>query len=140
MIDELARLEPCKAQQFKHPLHHARSLRNHFAHSGHYSHAGVILRHHVQPFVNLLNLLFLEEAAVVRATAYLAQLQQGEVLKAELVGLNWKGQHIVLTRAAPVQAHWVNDEWRVISATFQRLRNGCAAPDCGAHNASRDRH
>jgi hypothetical protein len=123
LIEELAQLEPHKAQQFQHPLHHARGLRNYFAHPGHYSHAGVMLRHHVQPLVNLLNLLFVEEATVLRATTYLSQLQQAEVFRAELVGLAWKAQHIILSRAIPLQAHWVNDEWRVIWAFYPLIPN-----------------
>ncbi|MBD2770543.1 hypothetical protein IC235_21880 [Hymenobacter sp. BT664] len=106
LIEELAQLEPHKAGQFQNPLDHARTLRNLVAHPGHYSHAGTMLRHHVQPLVNLLNLLSLDEAAVMRAADYLSQLeQQCQALGEGLMGLEWKGSNILLTRAWPLRAH-----------------------------------
>lgn len=119
LIDELAQLEPCKARQFEYPLNHARELRNLVAHPAHYSHGGVMLRHQVQPLMNLLNLLFLDEAVVMHSAAHLAQLrQQRAAMGTKLLGLTRKGQSIVLTEAVPLQTHWVQNEWRVIWAFY----------------------
>ncbi|RYE05496.1 MAG: hypothetical protein EOP33_05665 [Rickettsiaceae bacterium] len=82
-----------------------------------------MLRHHVLPLLNILNFLFLTEVAVAQAAAHVAQLYEQCPAAASLLGLSWQGQHLVLTRAQPLLARHLGEEWRVVWS-FHPLRPG----------------
>jgi hypothetical protein len=112
-IDALQLVEPAKA--ITAMLHRARDLRNHFAHPEGHSFAGGIFRHHILPLLNLLNDLFLPDALVAQATAFVGQLQQHRSKWGKrLLTLEWNDANILLLDANPLIAQQVQGNFRII--------------------------
>jgi hypothetical protein len=118
LIDQLLAIEPHKGQFLGQWLHYVRELRNSFAHPDRYSYGGISLRHHILPLLNLLNFLFLDEAAMGEAASYVAALRQQIPSAANLLGVTWQEANIVLLRAEPQCATQVDGQWRVIWAFY----------------------
>ncbi len=112
-IDALDIIEPAKG--IAALLHRARNLRNRFAHPECHGYAGGIFRPHMLPLLNLLNDLFLQDALVEQAAAYVEELrQQRSKLGKGLLVLEWEGGNALLTDAQPLTAQRVHGDLRVI--------------------------
>lgn len=94
-----------------------RQLRNQVAHPERHSFGGDVFRSAMPRMVNTLNRLFEEEAAVIQAAEHCVALAAFGEQPVGLTGLNGHAG-TVHSRAQPLQARWVQQEWRVVWAFF----------------------
>lgn len=134
LIDKICAHEPEKDLNWQ--LHHARKLRNIFAHPEQHSFMGGIAHKAIIPLLNAINLLFLPKETVITAKAALANLkQQFSMFQEGVFVLEQEGKKYLLTKAEPMQSHQLNGTWStcwtfqpVLTNLFEALSNHRYAP------------
>lgn len=99
-----------------------RQLRNQVAHPERHSFGGATFRPAMLRMVNTLNQLFDEEASVTQGLEHCATLVHFANQPLEWSSLN-ADEFRAFTRAQPLRARRVGDEWRVVWAFFPSLPN-----------------
>ena len=99
-----------------------RQLRNQVAHPERHSFGGATFRPAILRMVNTLNQLFEEEAAVTQGLQHCATLVDFANQPLEWSSLN-PNEFRPFTRAQPLRARRVGDEWRVVWSLFPSLPN-----------------
>ncbi len=110
LIDQLSKAEPSKG--LKTWLHHVRWLRNMYAHPKEHNLMGGIAVNKIKNIVNLINLIFLDEAPVKAAKAEFAKIQKEFAnFKDGVFVLEYGQSRYLITETKLLEVFQVEEQW-----------------------------
>jgi hypothetical protein len=122
LIDQLAKAEPEK--EFQKWLHDVRELRNYFAHPKDHNFTGGVAIPKIKNIINLINLIFLEEADCRAAKEKTALFEKEYAdFKKGLFVLECNLGRILVAEMRLLEAFQVRDEWVYVCFFRPVLRN-----------------
>jgi len=122
LIEDLSGKEPEKA--LKNWLHDVRWLRNHFSHPDGKTLMGGLVIGKIKNIVNLINLIFLDEAEIIAAKEKSTQFEAGNTgFREGLFVLECKIGRILVTEMRLLEAFQVKEDWVYVCFFRSVLRN-----------------